>query len=140
MKSTILFLIVLHSINASFGQATPDTATINKYLTRSKKQKTAAWVCLVGGSAMTALGLAKSNELENDPSVGFTEAINSGIGWAVLAGTGVTLALVSIPLFIDSKKNARKAANIRLDHQQVFLPSHVQGVAHLHSLTLSINL
>src|SRR5215203_3088692 len=109
MKASILgiftFLILNTSysqkVNAPSAQQISDSSIIQKYLGKSKRQKTGAWVCLIGGSGFVVLAVAKTKELENDPSVGFTEAINSGVGWSALAVTGATLMIGSIPLFIQ---------------------------------------
>jgi hypothetical protein len=140
MKATILCIFMLLILNTSSAQTIADSVIVQKYLSKSKRQKTGAWFCLIGGSAMGVLGLAKMKELENDPSVGLTEAINSGVGWSVLTLTGASLVIGSIPLFINSKKNAHTAASVSLTNQRLQIPSRFRSVAHLQSLTLTIEL
>ena len=82
------------------------------YLAKSKNQKTAAWFLLGGGAALIGTGFLigdSKNSTFDDAATG-----------AVLGGIGVLSALGSIPLFIASVKNKRKAlkmsANFKIEN------------------------
>lgn len=94
------------------------THTGEYYLQKSKSQKTAAWVMLGGGVALTIVG-----------AVGFTA--NSDLifvenstadAYAFVALVGAGLSLGSIPLFIASGRNHRKAATFSVKSQPIFIP------------------
>ena len=89
---------------------------------------------------MVALAAGKIKQTENDPSAGFTEAIYSGVGYGTLAVIGGSLMIGSIPLFIQSKKNARTAASISLTSQRLLIPLPQGSISNLQSLTFTISL
>ena len=76
------------------------------YLEKSKKQKTAGWILLGSGAALSISGLiiigseASTLDLESD-------AIKAG---EVMNYIGLAAMVGSIPLFIASGRNRRKAA------------------------------
>jgi hypothetical protein len=84
------------------------------YLRKSKNQKTAAWVLLGGGIALTVTGMiiysnAYTTAVENDPWYFGTDANPTG---AVMATVGILSSLGSIPLFIASGKNKKRGMAI----------------------------
>lgn len=84
------------------------------YLQKSKNQNTAGWVLLAGGTTLAIIGGASFNTSYNEPgNYGKTDA--SGL----LMLVGITADLISIPLFISSAGNARKAARVEFDYQPV---------------------
>jgi hypothetical protein len=103
MKKSILYFLLLALPAASFCQKTNDTipAVKTDYLLKSKNQKTAAWVLLGGGTALIGLGFL----IGDSKNATFDDA---GTG-VVLGGIGFLSAVGSIPLFIASGKNKRKA-------------------------------
>src|SRR6188508_2002901 len=103
MKKSILYFLLLALPAVSFCQKTNDTipAVKTDYLLKSKNQKTAAWVLLGGGTALIGVGFLigdSKNSTFDDAATG-----------AVLGGIGFLSAIGSIPLFIASGKNKRKA-------------------------------
>ena len=90
---------------SSFCQQTNSlqTLTSEDYLKKSNHQKTAAWVLLGGGSALIITGVLIGGGGSGDVSFG---AAGTAV---VVGGVGVLSALGSIPLFIASAKNKRKA-------------------------------
>jgi hypothetical protein len=87
----------------SFCQKTSDSVPVIKtdYLAKSKNQKTAAWILLGGGVALIGTGFIvgdSKNSSFDDAAFG-----------ALLAGIGTLSAIGSIPLFIASGKNKRRA-------------------------------
>ncbi|MEO6135022.1 MAG: hypothetical protein ABIP35_07710 [Ginsengibacter sp.] len=75
----------------------------NDYLQKSKSQKSAAWALLGSGSALIIVGVL----IGNKKNASFADA---GTG-VVLGGLGLLSTLGSIPLFIASGRNKRKALN-----------------------------
>ena len=103
MKKNILYFLLLVLPAASFCQKTNDSVPVvqTDYLVKSKNQKTAAWVLLGGGVALISAGFLigdSKNSTFDDAATG-----------AVLGGIGFLSAIGSIPLFIASAKNKRKA-------------------------------
>ena len=109
---TLLLLTV-----KSFSQ----TPALSKedYLKKSKTQKTVGWVMLGGGVAMTTIGYVIINQQVNDDPL---NAITTGQGYVVLMIAGAATALGSIPFFISSAKNARRAAAISFNNQKILFP------------------
>ena len=103
--STSLLLIIL---NNSFSQSTQDntTAIQNDYLKKSKNQKTAAWILVGVGSLSTLLGTIQVN-----PDYGGNN--NSTF---LLVGGLVTLG-ASVPLFIASARNRKKAMSLTFKNE-----------------------
>jgi hypothetical protein len=103
-KSILLFFVLLLTIS-SFGQQTNPSQTLTKqdYLKKSKTQKTAAWICLGSGAVLFAIATPGEVSLDILP--------------ALVIGGGVLVA-GSIPLFIASGKNKRKAMNISFKIQR----------------------
>jgi hypothetical protein len=95
-----------------------DSSTLKaEYLKKSKNQKTAGWGMLVGGGALTIVGgilVYENFDLWN-------ENATADVG-EVLFVVGVFSALGSIPFFISSSHNAKKAASISFKNQELFLP------------------
>ena len=103
MKKRMIYFLLLTLPITSFCQKTNDTVPDIKthYLVKSKNQKTAAWVLLGGGTALIGVGFLigdNKNSTFDDAATG-----------AVLGGIGFLSAVGSIPLFIASGKNKRKA-------------------------------
>ncbi len=103
MKKNILYFLLLVLPAVSLCQPTNDTIPFVKtdYLLKSKNQKTAAWVLLGGGTALIGLGFL----IGDSKNATFDDA---GTG-VVLGGLGFLSTIGSIPLFIASGKNKRKA-------------------------------
>ena len=103
MKKIMVYFLLLLMPPTSFCQKTNDSVPVVKtdYLAKSKNQKNAAWVLLGGGAALIGAGFLigdSKNSTFDDAATG-----------AVLGGIGVLSAIGSIPLFIASGKNKRKA-------------------------------
>ena len=125
MKTISIFLVILFVSLQSFGQNQP--LSKEDYLQKSKNQKTTGWILLAGGTTMAVVGAIIANEsynsewsLEND-SPWFGSNFDTG---AYLFLGGAAAGLASIPFFIGSAKNARKAANISFNYQKAYFPQH----------------
>ena len=98
MKKIILFsLLLLLSAVTFCQQTTAPTLTKAEYLQKSKGQKTAAWILLGVGVACAAIAAPGNVSLNSLP---------------VLIIGGGAAAIGSIPLFIASAKNKKRASNI----------------------------
>jgi hypothetical protein len=133
MKQVLISAALLLLIfNSSFSQSTQEksTASQNDYLKKSKNQKTAAWILVGIGSLSTLLGTIQVNPDygQNDNSTFF------------LVGGLVTLG-ASVPLFIASAKNRKKAMSLTLKNEttQQFLNTRVKN-RNIPSLNLKLNL
>lgn len=96
MKKVILSLSFLLVSSAGYSQETTPSRTLTgqDYLQKSKNQKIAAWILLGAGSAMIAIAAPGDVSLDIVP---------------VLAIGGTAAILGSVPLFIASRKNKRRA-------------------------------
>lgn len=121
MKKIILFIMLLIMSAASFSQETKPSPALTKqdYLLKSKHQKTAAWVLLGGGLALTVTGIiVYSNYVTsaNDPFTLLARA-NSGGAGGVLTAIGVLAMGGSIPLFLASGKNKKRAMSVSFKNE-----------------------
>ena len=97
MKKQFAVLLLLAISCTCFGQELPATPlTKSDYLTKSRSQRTAAWISL--GIGVAAFAIAAPG------NIGFD------ILPVIVIGGGVAI-LTSIPLFIGAAKNKRKARN-----------------------------
>jgi len=104
------------------------------YLQKSRNQKTGAWVLLGGGVAMAVTGMviygnALDKAAEDDPLMtALTLGTNANPTGAIIATVGSLAAIGSIPFFIASGKNKRRAlsasANVQMNKMQI-----LQGAA-----------
>jgi hypothetical protein len=135
MKQIILLALLSVFATASFSQQTETKhlLTSDEYLKKSKKQKTAAWILLGGGSFIGVIGLATFK-------LDFNEHVNNSAS-SIFFFTGTAAAISSIPFFISSKKNKKKAASISLVNEPVPQPMNNGFVYRpLRSLNFKINL
>jgi len=135
MKKTFIFLILLLFMAKGFSQTTPSTPFSKEdYLQKSKKQKTAGWIFLAGGTALTVVGVIGFSSTYDDWDDNSTDAY----GYLMLGGP--LIALGSIPFFISSGSNARKAATLSLNYQPILVPNQGSLVQNSQpSLSLKIN-
>ena len=120
MKKIIAFLTVTIIGISCFSQQADNLQSIKKmdYLQKSKNQKTAAWVLVGGGIAMTVTGMviyqnAYNKAAEDDPFGTLVSlAANVNPTGAVIATLGLLASTSSIPFFIASGKNKKKSRAI----------------------------
>jgi hypothetical protein len=121
-KLTILFLLL--AIGAAiFGQRNKAVipATKQDYLQKSKRQKTAAWILLSGGTALAISGaVISANETAQDIgnifNAQYEEGGDAGVGLFI---AGFSSMAGSIPLFIASGRNKKKAMSVAFNMQRV---------------------
>ena len=144
MKKATICLLLLTITCISIGQQNnvsyPSPAK-EDYLQKSKRQKTAAWILSSGGAALFIIGAAiDSGEPEFNPVCFCYVGSNDGARAALmLAGIGAIGG--SIPLFIASGRNKRKAAKLALINQ--YVPGFQKGILSARavpSLSLKISL
>lgn len=110
MKKIITCAMILIVSMQSFSQqisTTTPSLTKADYLQKSKKQETAAWILAGGGVGLVVIGIAitSTNDVAN-AIVGDVNGLSAG---TVLFTLGGITALTSIPLFIASGKNRKRA-------------------------------
>lgn len=110
--------MVLIVANIAFSQQVnpPPTFTNQDYLQKSKHQKTAAKILLGGGGVLFFTGsLIALNDIGNL----FSGKVNNPALAEILLLTGGAAMVTSIPLFIASSKNKKKAMSMSLGNQSV---------------------
>jgi hypothetical protein len=134
MKKNIFLIMILLLTVKSLSQTVQNPEfTKEYYLQKSKSQKTAAWVLLGVGTAITVVGVAGFASTYDDWNDNSTETY----GYLMIAGP--LIGLGSIPLFITSGSNARKAATLSVNYQPVLLPNQGSLVQSLQpSLSITI--
>ena len=125
MKKMII-CAVLHimAIHAFSQQTTPSTPlTREDYLQKSKNQKAAGWVLLGGGALIDIIGIATFPkdyvyiDLWGEGNSSSTESKANTSGVLLLVGSSAMLA--SIPFFISSHVNRKRAIKLTVDTQQL---------------------
>ncbi|HEY6062012.1 MAG TPA: hypothetical protein VIV35_00285 [Chitinophagaceae bacterium] len=135
MKKIIVFAMLMIISVASFSQQTTPSPVLTKqdYLLKSKNQKTTAWVLLGGGASLILLG----DLIGNGQSSSFSDAATG----VVIGGAGLLCMLGSIPEFIASAKNKRRAMSMSFKNEA--MPQLQNGsfvIRPVTSLSLKINL
>ena len=125
MKKIILFAMMLSMSAASFSQQTNSLPALTKqdYLKKSKNQKTAAWVLVGGGAALVVTGCIVwvndvNKNAETDPFGVIIDTYTNTSGYWIVAA-GIVAAAGSIPLFIASAKNKRKAMSLSFKNETI---------------------
>lgn len=116
----LVFLMLLLTIIYHRGNCqqvpVPDRESKDYYIQKSKKQKTAGWILLGAGAGLitTAFIVGNSNDATID-DIGTS-------GGLVIAGT--LAGIGSIPLFIASSRNKRKAAraSVYIQNEEMLSP------------------
>ncbi|HEX7846979.1 MAG TPA: hypothetical protein VF476_14355 [Chitinophagaceae bacterium] len=140
MKKSILLLllIAISIVTPLFGQDSIPSAKTD-YLKKSRNQRTAGKVLLIGGGALLTVGFA----LALDDLGGLFNSADKDNSKAasILIYTGGAAMLASIPLFLSGAKNSRKAMGISLGTQPV-LQTRYYGLSikRIPSLSLTLNL
>lgn len=123
MKKIMIYFLLLAMPAASFCQKTNDSVPVVKtdYLTRSKNQKTAAWILLGGGTTLIGIGFLVGDSEQS--------TFNDAAAGAFVAGVGLLSAIGSIPLFIAAGKNKRKALNMSVNFKMETATNSYPAVA-----------
>jgi Na+/H+ antiporter NhaA len=139
MKLTCLVLMLALSVHI-FGQQT--TPVVNTdYLKKSKKQKTVAWVLLIGGTVLTTIGVGVALSGGLDCAFGDPTCNNNQTLADILSISGSAAVLGSIPLFIAAGRNKRKAVTVSFKNEKSLqVQNYSLAYQPLPSLTLKISL
>jgi len=130
MRKIIVYILLLVIPAVSFCQSIPNDVPAIKtdYLKKSKNQKTAAWILLGGGFALSTTSIVMASSKVTEDYVNIIAGVfstepapqNDYTAENILLITGTAAMLGSILLFIASKKNKRKAidltANIKMEN------------------------
>ena len=122
MKKLLIIMLLLIFCSAVFGQQTKAG-----YLKKSKNQRTIAFILAGGGSIAWLAGLNKYMDQGDNKDGGGEAAM-------IIGGTA---ALASIPLFIISSKNKKKAMGMSFKNQMV---PEFQGIGFVYTPLPSLNL
>jgi hypothetical protein len=143
MKKIILSLILLSFLVKPFGQTTLNLASSKdfnlssskySYLKKSRTQKTIGWILLGTGAGIAAYGLVTINNY-TDNQWGFN------ITGALIAIAGGVIAASSIPFFISSARNKRKAATLSFSAKKnLLLQQHALAYKIQPAIALKITL
>jgi len=125
MKQIILCTVLVAIAATSFSQQINTSKPVTRfdYLQKSKNQKSAAFALLIGGAVIDIIGLATFPkdyvyiDLWGTGNSHETESKANTSGVLLLVGTVSMLG--SIPLFISSHVNHKKAINLTIDTQQL---------------------
>ena len=133
MRKIILYILLLAISATTFCQSTPShiPAVKTDYMKKSKNQKTGAWILLGGGFALTTTSIVMASSKVTEDYVNVIAGVftsepapqNDYTAENILLITGTASMLASIPFFIASKKNKRKAmdisANIKMENARM---------------------
>ena len=140
-KLSFIYIVCLCATLQTNAQMSDTTSNVNLHkvdanslLQKSKKQKTTAWILLGGGAGIVATaviitlsdGFLSLFDLKKDNNRG------------VLLAAGGAVMLGSIPFFIASGNNKRKA-NFILKNENVFFNPQINIKEQLVSLGIKIN-
>ena len=118
MKKIIFSITLILFVVKSFSQTPSGQLSKDYYLTKSKNQKTTAWILLVGGTLMVVGGAISFGDNYYYGSDTATDVS----GFIVLGGLLSDIA--SIPFFISSSKNKKRAVAIAFNRQNMLVPQH----------------
>ncbi|MEO5500446.1 MAG: hypothetical protein ABIR31_03300 [Ginsengibacter sp.] len=137
-KIIILPLIIFLFINQLSAQTKDD------YFIKSKRQKTAAWVLIIGGGAVGLINAVIATQGITDLATGQFEEANKKLGVSgILDIVGLTAMLGSVPFFIASSKNKRKAKTMTITFSPQPSPTvlqHITGTTFIPSISLKFGL
>ncbi|MBI5858927.1 MAG: hypothetical protein HZB42_14945 [Sphingobacteriales bacterium] len=107
MKKTLIISVLIAITSNSFSQQTNNGTAMTKqdYLQKSKNQKMAAFIMLGAGITCFAIAVPGNVSLDIVPTL--------------VIGGGV-LVIGSIPLFIASGKNKRKAISLSFKNEMIY--------------------
>ena len=142
---SIVLLLVLNS--GSFCQQINPTQKITRenYLKKSKSLKTAAWIVLGTGFVSTSVGIGIGLHKATETLIGllYLQTPESSNNGGALFYSGLAAMAGSIPLFIASSKNKKKAkavsASFKMETRSTIHQSALVKTS-FPSLSLKLNL
>jgi len=131
------FMPNIQAQNLENSPTKPANKNFQYYSKKNKNQKTTAWIMLGGGFVLTVGGAAIiSKEILIDPWTGDT--VNP-IGGVIMFYGGLASMATSIPFFIASGKNKRRAS-IALTQEKITMGHKINQQTNYNSITLRISL
>jgi len=128
MKHIVLLITGLLWFNCLFSQS----KTKEYFLQKSKKQKTTAWILLGTGAAAIL-----TEAIVDNSQKGTGQSLTGGV--MTLGGAICTLA--SIPLFVSSSRNKRRAMALTINNSKIVSPRDNSTIARNHySISVNISL
>lgn len=119
---TLIFALLFSTAVSIFAQQkAPETLSREDLLNQSKKQKTTAFILLGAGATATAVGAAMISNNFCIFGCSSSEDRALGVGSGLFVAGGLAM-LASIPVFISSSQNSKRAYQIRASHEQILLP------------------
>jgi hypothetical protein len=126
MKKITLLLLMLPFAIQSFSQSsTKPTFSKEDYMTKSRINKTAAWVLLGSGAGLIIAGvIVQVNDIANyvDVNTNGETTDDVSVTGFIMLGAGIGTACSSIPFFIGGAKNKRRAAKVAFINQKILMP------------------
>ena len=105
MKAFVIFLVLL-TVQNLYGQNT-DHSDLQRYLEKSQRQKKTANILAITGGALFISGIIVTGTDDNKFLISGQQF--TGIGISLL---GVISGITSVPFYISSSKNTKKAIKI----------------------------
>jgi hypothetical protein len=137
---SILTVLITALIIGNLPPATAQEMSKQDYLEKSRRQKTAGFIMLGGGVVMATSGIVLFSE--NFVLFGASEAEDRALGvGAAMFVVGGLAAIGSIPVFISSSMNAKRAAQLSFNHLPTNIPKYSGNIPRsIPSITFSVPL
>lgn len=135
MKNLFLFLILAGFCFQAYGQKPEPSPIQLDLIQKSDRQYKTGWIFLAGGAALSLTAIAIPTNYDYNDGSSNNTAI-SILGW-----TGFLSIGTSIPFFLSAGQNARTAAKLSLESQELNQPVPIPGTSNrIPSLSLKIPL
>lgn len=143
-RMLFLMLFFASMISLQAQPTTTETPSLKTdYLTKSKKQKTAAIVLVAGGGILTSIAAVISTRevVEDFASIFTGEETKKSAAVPILGIAGLAAMGGSIPLFIAASRNKRKAREVSAFFKMETQPFiHQQSIGRIPFPALSVKL
>jgi hypothetical protein len=116
MKEIAMSMILMIAFLNGLAQT---TLSKDDYIRKSDVQKKTGWTMLACGTTLIMIGAIIGGGDDSD-EMGYGSNFEAG---TLLVGIGLAADLASIPVFMGSAKNARKAATISFRNQRISFES-----------------
>jgi hypothetical protein len=132
MKILFLFFALLSSA-VTLAQDIKDER--DYYLRRAKHQKTVGNIVAATGFVLFVSGLVVSDGKQS--TWGFSSNFGTKL---LLAGGGIVCGLASIPFYVSSRTNTKRASSVSVAVQRILIPPDDASVKILPSISLTLTL
>lgn len=151
MKKIILALIMCCSFNTSITAQVDTSKTVllldnkeySSLLKKAKAQRTVGWVLIGGAIGVVTIGsiINRNNNKPSDPNSPWSNSLNTLADLndaVILTAIAGGLTLGSIPLFVSSSRNMKKA-KLLLKKQQVMITPTLKNNLNLYQLGIAVD-